>query len=145
MMVSTKGRYALRLMIDIAQQGEAGTLVTMRQAAERQGLSVKYLEQLGGALVRAGILRSIRGVSGGYYLARPAAEINIAEILDATEGSVGPIACVTDAASCGRSADCAARSFWCGMGDAIYAYASGVTLEALAAGDAGEAAAKPGR
>lgn len=75
MMVSTRGRYALRLMIDIAKQGEAGALVTMRQAAQRQGLSVKYLEQLGGALVRAGVLKSIRGVSGGYYLAQPADQI----------------------------------------------------------------------
>ena len=56
-------------MIDIAKQGEAGALVTMRQAAQRQGLSVKYLEQLGGALVRADVLKSVRGVSGGYYLA----------------------------------------------------------------------------
>ena len=59
-------------MIDIARQGEAGALVTMRQAAEREDLSVKYLEQLGGALVKAGVLKSVRGVSGGYLLARPA-------------------------------------------------------------------------
>ena len=65
MMISTRGRYALRLMIDIARQGEAGALVTMRQAAEREDLSVKYLEQLGGALVKAGVLKSVRGVSGG--------------------------------------------------------------------------------
>lgn len=68
MMVSTRGRYALRLIIDIAKQGQAGALVTMRQSAERLGLSVKYLEQLGGALVRGGVLKSIRGVNGGYYL-----------------------------------------------------------------------------
>ncbi len=75
MMVSTRGRYALRLIIDIAKQGQAGALVTMRQSAERLGLSVKYLEQLGGALVRGGVLKSIRGVNGGYYLERPPAEI----------------------------------------------------------------------
>ena len=78
MMISTRGRYALRLMIDIARQGEAGALVTMRQAAEREDLSVKYLEQLGGALVKAGVLKSVRGVSGGSRVrdARPLAHLN---------------------------------------------------------------------
>lgn len=87
MMISTRGRYALRLMIDIARQGEAGALVTMRQAAEREDLSVKYLEQLGGALVKAGVLKSVRGVSGGYLLARPADQITAGDVLRATEGS----------------------------------------------------------
>ena len=73
-------------MIDIAKQGEAGALVTMRQAAQRQGLSVKYLEQLGGALVRAGVLKSIRGVSGGYYLAKPADPEDLIHALLATGG-----------------------------------------------------------
>ena len=71
MMISTKGRYALRLMIDIASREQDGSPVTMRQAAAREDLSVKYLEQLGGALVKAGILKSIRGGSGGYLLAKP--------------------------------------------------------------------------
>ena len=102
MMVSTKGRYALRLMIDIAKQGEVGSLVTMRQAAEREGLSVKYLEQLGGALVKADVLKSVRGVSGGYLLARPADEITVGDILRATEGSSAPVACVEDSEHCER-------------------------------------------
>lgn len=133
MMVSTKGRYALRLMIDIARQGEAGVLVTMRQAAERENLSVKYLEQLGGALVRAGVLKSIRGVSGGYLLARPAEEITVGDILRATEGPAGPVACVETPESCDRNEYCAARSFWCGLGDVINNYADSVPLSQLAA------------
>ena len=116
MMVSTRGRYALRLMIDIAKQGEAGALATMRQAAQRQGLSVKYLEQLGGALVRAGVLKSIRGVSGGYYLAKPADQIRIGDVLRATEGSCMPVACVDDEGKCDLAGCCEARGFWRGMG-----------------------------
>lgn len=95
MMVSTRGRYALRLIMDIAKQGQAGALVTMRQSAERLGLSVKYLEQLGGALVRGGVLKSIRGANGGYYLERPPAEICIGDVLRATEGSCMPVAAWT--------------------------------------------------
>lgn len=133
MMVSTKGRYGLRLMIDIARQGEAGVLVTMRQAAEREKLSVKYLEQLGGALVRAGVLKSIRGVSGGYLLARPAEKITVGDILRATEGPAGPVACVEDPDSCDQNAACAARTFWVGLGEAINAYADSVSLAELAA------------
>lgn len=125
----------MRLMIDIAKQGDAGVLVTMRQAAERQGLSVKYLEQLGGALVRAGVLESIRGVRGGYYLARPADQITAADILLATEGEFGPVGCVNDASSCDRSGECEARAFWCGLGDAMRTYASSVTLDRLVAGN----------
>lgn len=132
MMVSTKGRYALRLMIDIAKQGESGLVVTMRQAAEREDLSVKYLEQLGGALVKAGVLKSIRGVSGGYLLARPAEEITAGDILRATEGSCAPVACVDDDSACPRSGECVARSFWHGLDEAIETYVDGVTLADLA-------------
>ena len=136
MMVSTRGRYALRLMIDIAKQGEAGALVTMRQAAQRQGLSVKYLEQLGGALVRAGVLKSIRGVSGGYYLAKPADQIRIGDVLRATEGSCMPVACVADAGQM-RILRAAARraAFWRGTGNAINAYIDRITLADMLEGN----------
>lgn len=131
-MISTKGRYALRLMIDVA--GNAGTegLVTMRQAAERQGISVKYLEQLGGALVRAGVLVSLRGVRGGYQLARPAAEITAGDVLRATEGSCAPVSCLEEGASaCPRRDECVALPFWRGLDEAIESYVDGVTLADL--------------
>ena len=131
MKVTTKGRYALRLMIDIAKQGQAGALVTMRQAAEREDLSVKYLEQLGGSLVKAGVLKSVRGVSGGYLLARPAEEITVGDILRATEGSSAPVACVEDEETCPRSEICAARDFWRGLDQAIESYADSVRLADL--------------
>lgn len=127
-MVSTRGRYALRLMIDIAKQGEEGTLVTMRQAAERQGLSVKYLEQLGGALVRAGVLKSIRGVNGGYYLAHPVEEINMGDVLRATEGSCRLVSCLDDEKACERFEGCEASAFWRGMSAALERYMDSVTL-----------------
>lgn len=132
MMISTRGRYALRLMIDMASQGEEGTLVTMRQAAERQDLSVKYLEQLGGALVKADILKSLRGVSGGYLLARPAVQITAGDILRATEGSTAPVACLKgDEDDCPRRDSCAALPFWHGLDDAIETYLDSVTLADL--------------
>lgn len=131
MMISTRGRYALRLAIDVARQGDAGSLVTMRQVAEREGLSVKYLEQLGAALVKAGVLKSIRGVSGGYLLAGPAEEITAGDVLRATEGSCAPVSCVDDASACPRSEECVARTFWHGLDKTIEDYVDGVTLADL--------------
>lgn len=132
MMISTRGRYALRLMIDIARQGEAGALVTMRQAAEREDLSVKYLEQLGGALVKAGVLKSVRGVSGGYLLARPADQITAGDVLRATEGSCAPVSCLEDGAeACPRRDQCVAINFWRGLDQAIEDYVDNVTLADL--------------
>lgn len=142
MMISTRGRYALRLMIDIAGQGEAGTLVPMRQAAERQGISVKYLEQLGGVLVRAELLKSMRGVNGGYLLARPAAEITAGEVLRAAEGSCAPVACLQEGEECPRSGTCAAFDFWHGLDAVIEGYVDGVTLADLALPCAAERAAR---
>lgn len=131
MMVSTKGRYGLRLMIDIAQQGDAGTRVSMRQAAEREGLSVKYLEQLGGMLVHAGLLKSVRGVTGGYMLARPAGEITAEDILVATEGRT-QFATKAEAEAKESAAQVAARKFWDGLDEAMARYAADVTLDELA-------------
>ena len=138
MMVSTRGRYALRLMIDIAKQGSEGTLVSMRKAAERQGLSVKYLEQLGGALVRAGVLKSIRGVNGGYYLARPANEIFMGDVLRATEGSCMLVPCLDDEEECKRCEGCEAAAFWRGMSDALASYMDNMSLADVLAFGKGE-------
>ena len=128
MMVSTRGRYSLRLMVDIAKQGEAGTLISMRQAAERLDLSIKYLEQLGGALVRGGVLKSVRGVNGGYHLARPASQISIGEVLRATEGNCLMIPGLEDEEECARREGPESTAFWLGMSDALAKYMDGVSL-----------------
>lgn len=127
-MISTKGRYALRLMIDIAEQGEDAR-VPLREVAERQGISIKYLEQLAGSLVRAGLLKSTRGARGGYVLTRPSDEMTAGDVLRAAEGSCAPVACLEDDFGvCPRRSECNTIAFWEGLDKAIENYVDGVTL-----------------
>ena len=95
MKISTKGRYALRMMLDIACQGE-GAVVSLKDISGRQDISVKYQEQIVMQLSRAGFLHSVRGPSGGYRLARKPEEYRIGDILRVIEGSLAPIACLDD-------------------------------------------------
>ena len=130
-MISTKGRYALRLMIDIAEQGEDAR-VPLREVAERQGISIKYLEQLAGSLVRAGLLKSTRGARGGYVLTRPSDEMTAGDVLRAAEGSCAPVSCLEDGAeACPRRDQCVAINFWRGLDQAIEDYVDNVTLADL--------------
>lgn len=132
MMISTKGRYALRLMIDIAEQGE-GSRVPLREVAERQSISIKYLEQLAGSLVREDLLKSMRGARGGYVLTRAADDITAGDILRAAEGSCAPVACLEDDFGiCPRRDECNTISFWEGLDRTIEQYVDGVTLGDLA-------------
>lgn len=131
MMISTKGRYALRLMIDIAEQGE-GARVPLREVAERQGISIKYLEQLAGSLVKGDLLKSTRGARGGYVLMRPAAEMTAGDVLRAAEGSCAPVACLEDDFGiCPRRDECNTIAFWEGLDRTIETYVDGVTLADL--------------
>ena len=131
MMISTKGRYALRLMIDVAEQGD-GARVPLREVAERQSISIKYLEQLAGSLVRAGLLKSTRGARGGYVLTRPAAEMTAGDDLRAAEGSCAPVACLEDDFGvCPRRGECNTISFWEGLDQTIEQYVDGVSLADL--------------
>ena len=128
MMISTKGRYALRLMIDIAEQGEDAR-VRLREVAERQGISIKYLEQLAGSLVRAGLLKSTRGARGGYVLTRSSDEMTAGDVLRAAEGSCAPVACLEDDFGvCPRRSECNTIAFWEGLDKTIENYVDGVTL-----------------
>ena len=128
MMISTKGRYALRLMIDIAEQGEDAR-VPLREVAERQGISIKYLEQLAGSLVRAGLLKSTRGARGGYVLTRSSDEMTAGDVLRAAEGSCAPVACLEDDFGvCPRRSECNTIAFWEGLDKTIENYVDGVTL-----------------
>ncbi|MEG2037375.1 MAG: Rrf2 family transcriptional regulator [Ruthenibacterium sp.] len=131
MKVSTKGRYALRLMIDIAQQG-GDRLVSLRDMALRQGISAKYAEQIVGQLSRAGFLKSTRGAQGGYQLARAPEEYTIGSILRLTEGNLAPVACLENAENaCGRRDCCATLRFWQGLYRTVNEYTDQYTLADL--------------
>lgn len=132
MLVSTKGRYGLRMMIDIARNQHVGANVSLREIGERQGISVKYLEQLARSLCNAGLLQGSRGQGGGYVLSRPASCITAGAILRATEGSTAPVSClVGDDTQCLRQSDCETAAFWVGLNKIITAYVNGYTLEDL--------------
>lgn len=131
MMISTKGRYALRTMIDIAQQG-SDKFVSLRDISERQGISIKYLEQIVGALTRAGLLNSGRGAQGGYKLARLPEDYTAGDILRLTEGALAPVACLAeDANHCARCGQCTTIDFWQGLYRTINEYVDSITLAQL--------------
>jgi Rrf2 family protein len=130
--ISTKGRYALRLMIDIAGHDDGSTLISLKDVADRQKLSVKYLEQIVGLLSKAGLLRSGRGPQGGYRLSRPAEEYTVGSILRLTEGNLAPVACLEDPENqCERCHECATLDFWTGLYAVINNYIDKFTLADL--------------
>ena len=130
-MVSTKGRYALRLMIDIATYSE-GNPVALKDVARRQDISIKYLEQVVSFLIKGGLLVSIRGSNGGYILAKSPDQYTTFEILNAAEGTLAPIACLqTNINICKREKNCSTIDFWEGYYDVIKEYTSKVTLADL--------------
>ena len=131
MRLSTKGRYALRLMLDIALQPE-GEPVSLRDVAKRQEISVKYLEQLAPPLTRAGLLRSIRGASGGYLLTRALADYTVGDILRAAEGELAPVECAKAGACCQRADKCVTVEVWRDISQAIDAVVDRWTLADLA-------------
>lgn len=143
MLVSTKGRYGLRMMIDIARHEGTGN-VSLREIGDRQGISVKYLEQLARSLCAANLLQGSRGQGGGYVLSRPARCITAGQILRATEGSTAPVSCLaSDNARCLRQPDCETAAFWVGLDKMIAAYVNGYTLEDLV-NDSEELGSTPG-
>lgn len=113
--ISTKGRYGLRMMIDIAMNQNEGP-VSVRDIARRQSLSDKYLEQIITQANKAGLLKSIRGAGGGYQLSRLAKDISVGEILRAMEGSLSPVECVRelgeDSTPCRNAGECATYELW---------------------------------
>ena len=130
MKFSTKGRYALRLMMDIATH-DGDSYVSLKDVAARQEISMKYLEQIAGMLSRAGFLRSGRGAQGGYRLARPAEEITSGEILRAVEGELTAIPCLASSVDCPHRSQCHTLDFWSGLNDLINKYVDGITLAQL--------------
>ena len=112
MRISTKGRYALRVMLDLAEQGRAG-YVPLREIAQRQEISEKYLEAIVASLSKNGFVRSLRGKGGGYQLRRAPEEYTIGSILRLTEGSLAPVACLEhEPNQCERVAVCKTLKMW---------------------------------
>ena len=131
MKISTKGRYALRLMIDLAQHDAAG-YIPLRDISKRQQISAKYLEQIVVQLSRAGFVMSTRGAQGGYQLARQPSEYTVGDILRITEGPLVPVACLEhDPVECVRADECITLDFWRGLYDVVNRYVDSVTLEDL--------------
>lgn len=132
MLVSTKGRYALRTMIDLALHG-SGEPVKIKDIARRQDISGKYLEQIISILSRAGCVRSVRGNQGGYYLTRPASEYTVGMILRITEGNLAPVDCLAGEDNpCQRRDDCVTLRLWQELDDAIRGVVDQYSIEDLA-------------
>lgn len=130
MKISTKGRYAVRLMLDLAMS-ETESPVRLKEIAGRQGISDKYLEQIISILNKAGYVKSVRGPMGGYRLVRKPEEYTVREILELTEGSLSPVECARVGGTCKRQEKCASQILWKRLNDAVYQVVDGVTLEEL--------------
>lgn len=131
MQISTKGRYALRLMLDLALHN-TGELVKIKDIATRQEISEKYLEQIISSLKKAGYVKSLRGSKGGYMLARDPAEYTVGMILRLTEGSMAPVACLeTEENTCNRAANCTTLKLWKMLDEAMRGVLDHVTLQDL--------------
>lgn len=128
MKISTKGRYALRLMIDLAQHAEDG-YVPIKAVAQRQGISDKYLEQIISVLSRAGYVRSVRGAGGGYKLSGTPDKYTVGMILRLTEGSLAPVACLEgDINTCERQTKCPTLFIWQKIYDAVNDVVNNITI-----------------
>ena len=131
MIVSTKGRYALRVMIDLAEHQTEG-YIPLKTIAQRQGISEKYLESIIAILSRAGLVEGLRGKGGGYRLTRPKAKYSVGEILRLTEGSLAPVTCLEGAENpCPRAGECTTLPMWQKLDDLINTYLDSVSLSDL--------------
>ncbi len=132
MKLSTKGRYGLRAMIDLARYSEEEP-VSISSIAARQDISERYLEQLVGLLKKAGLVRSIRGATGGYILARSAAEISVGDILRALEGSLEPVKCAAfySDEGCTAADGCVTKYVWQRINESINATVNHMMLDEL--------------
>ena len=131
MMISTRGRYALRVMLDLAAH-DADGYIPLKEIAHRQDISEKYLEIVLKVLVRNNLLTGLRGKGGGYRLTKEPGEYTLGEILRLTEGSLAPVACVEESyAECSRLECCLTRPVWQKLDTIINEYLDGITLEDL--------------
>lgn len=134
MLVSTRGRYALRITVELARRGE-GALVPLKELSEAQEISLKYLEGIVAALSKAGLVVAAPGKRGGYKLARDPRSISVLEVLNATEGDVAAVACLRDDSDvCPRRDSCSTLPLWSKLNELILDCLGGVTLHELASG-----------
>ena len=130
MRISTKGRYALRLMLDLALNN-TGEFIKIKNISERQEISEKYLEQIVTVLNKAGYVKSVRGAQGGYKLAYTAEKYTVGMILRLTEGSLAPVACLEDETECSRIDECVTIEIWRQLDTAIKGVVDNITLADL--------------
>ena len=129
MKISTKGRYALRMLIDLASNSEDG-FISLKDIAERQGISKKYLEQIVPMLNKSGILRTNRGNKGGYMLAKAPNELTVGDLLRSTEGNLAPVACLEyEPNNCPRKDECATLYIWEGLYKVVNDYLNNITIQ----------------
>ena len=130
MMISTRGRYALRVMIDLAEHIDEG-YIPLQTIAKRQGISEKYLESILAVLSKAGLLDAVRGKGGGYRLTKPAKEYTAFEVLSLTEGTLAPVTCLESGQQCENAVNCRTLPLWQGLDQVIAAYLCSYTLADL--------------
>ncbi len=139
MMISTKGRYAVRVMVDLAEHSD-GVNIPLKEIATRQEISLKYLEQIMAILVKGSLVEGAHGKGGGYQLTRAPKDYRIGEILRLTEGDLNLVPCMEDAgSSCPRSAQCRTYDLWYNLCHVINQYLDSVTLADLMRRDAADA------
>lgn len=136
MKISTRGRYAIRVMLDLAEHDQ-GEYIPLTDIAKRQDISEKYLEAIVSLLVKAGLLTALRGKKGGYKLTRTPEQYSLNDILTVTEGAFAPVACLeNEVNTCERASDCKTLKVWTDFQKLVNDYFSGITLESLM-GDTG--------
>ena len=133
MKISTKGRYGLRAMLDLAKHTKNGETVSVQSISERQNISESYLEQLVSLLKKAGLIESVRGANGGYRLSRDESQISVGDILRACEGDIEVVSCSAKDTeeSCNQSGKCAAKVVWEAINNAIESAVDGIMLSSL--------------
>ena len=131
MMISTRGRYALRVLIDLAEHPSSGS-IPLKEIADRQKISEKYLESIVKDLVKAGIIEGTRGKGGGYRLNSSPDRINVYDVISLMEGTLAPVSCLEETKSpCSRMSDCRTISLWKGLDEAVRSYLSQYTIQDL--------------
>ena len=131
MMISTRGRYALRVLIDLAEHRN-GSYIPMKDVADRQDISLKYLERIVPVLTQSGLIEGVHGKGGGYRLVKAPDECRVGDILRLTEGDLAPVACLAQGAPpCARAADCRTLAMWQKFYTLINDYFDGITIADL--------------